>query len=50
MGTARDEYRTAESGGKALLVLAWVLIMGELAQVPHYPETRVSQGGYLYRT
>ena len=24
--------------------------MGELAQVPHYPETRTSPGGYLHRT
>ena len=25
------------------------LLVGELAQVPHYPETRASPGGYLHR-
>ena len=30
--------------------MAWVLSVGELAQAPHYPETRASLGGYLHRT
>ena len=27
----------------------WFLLVGELVQVPHYPETRASPGGYLDR-
>ena len=36
-----------KSGGKA----PWpgFLLVGELVQVPHYPETRTSPGGYLHR-
>ena len=46
--TGRVDRNWTKSGGKA----PWpgLLLVGELAQVPHYPETRASPGGYLHRT
>ena len=43
----RMDRNWTKSGGKA----PWpgFLLGGELAQVPHYPETRASLGGYLHR-
>ena len=45
--TGRVDRNWTKSGGKA----PWpgFLLVGELAQVPHYPETRTSPGGYLHR-
>ena len=45
--TGRVDRNWTTSGGKA----PWpgFLIVGELAQVPHYPETMTSPGGYLDR-
>ena len=45
--TGRVDRNWTTSGGKA----PWpgFLLVGELAQVPHYPETRTSPGGYLHR-
>ena len=45
--TCRVNRNWTKSGGKA----PWpgFLLVGELAQVPHYPETRTSPGGYLHR-
>ena len=45
--TGTVDRNWTESGGKA----PWpgFLLVGELGQVPHYPETRTSPGGYLHR-
>ena len=45
--TGRVDRNRTKSGGKA----PWpgFVLVGELAQVPHYPETRTSPGGYLHR-
>ena len=45
--TGRVDRNWTKSGGKA----PWpgFLLVGELAQVPHDPETRTSPGGYLHR-
>ena len=45
--TGRVDRNCTKSGGKA----SWpeFLLVGELAQVPHYPETRTAPGGYLHR-
>ena len=45
--TGRVDRNSTKSGGKA----PWpgFLLVGELAQVSHYPQTRTSLGGYLHR-
>ena len=45
--TGRVDRNWTKSGGKA----SWpgFLLVGELAQVPHYPEARTTPGGYLHR-
>ena len=45
--TGRVDRNWTESGGKA--PQPGFLLVGELAQVPHYPEMRASPGGYLHR-
>ena len=45
--TGRVDRNWSKSGGKA--PYPGFLLVGELAQVPHYPETRTSPGGYLHR-
>ena len=45
--TGRVDRNWTKSGGKA--PLPGFLLEGELAQVPRYPGTRTSPGGYLHR-
>ena len=45
--TGRVDRNWTKSCGKA--PLPGFLLVGELAQVPHYPETRASPGGFLHR-
>ena len=44
--TGRVDRNWTQSGGNP----EPGFFLGELAQVPHYPETRASPGGYLHRT
>ena len=47
VGIVTEDQRRTKSGGKA----PWpgFLLVGELAQFSHYPETRTSPGGYVHR-
>ena len=46
--TGRVDRNWTESGGKA--PQPGLLLVGELVQVLHYPETRASPGGHLRHT